>query len=109
MSKVQDSPAGYEIFRQVIFCNFTQKIKATAAILTVVFLGCCRQCLDTSSGSALATDEPFCVIDTKYPVWFFQPPVLLPVSTTIRSLHCLMQNQGRRLSLNAVFRKIPLL
>ena len=74
MSKVQDSPAGYEIFRQVIFCNFTQKIKATAAILTVVFLGCCRQCLDTSSGSALATDEPFCVIDTKYPVWFFQPP-----------------------------------
>ncbi len=72
MQKVQDSPAGCEIFRQVVFCNFRQK--AATALLTVVFLGCCRQSLDTPPGITSTTDESSCVIDTKYPVWFFQPP-----------------------------------
>jgi hypothetical protein len=69
------SPAGAQMLRQASFQDKLGKVKTTVILLTAVVLGCCRQCHEKSSINISTTsNNPSCIIDTKYPVWFFNPP-----------------------------------
>ena len=75
MQNSPHSPAGAQILRQAVFQDKSGNVKTTVILLIAVILGCCRQCHEKSSINVFAiSDKPSCVIDTKYPVWFFNPP-----------------------------------
>lgn len=75
MQNSPHSPVGAQMLRQAAFHTKPGNVRTTVILLITVVLGCCRRCHEKSSIQAFATsDKPPCVIDTKYPVWFFNPP-----------------------------------
>lgn len=75
MQNLLFTPAGTKKVRQAAFIKKFNIVNLSSMLFFAVLLQCCRQCHDKPSIDILTVPEkPSCVIDTKYPVWFFNPP-----------------------------------
>lgn len=68
-------PAGTENLLQAAFQILLTIAKAAAIFSSALLFLCSRHCHSKSAETVLpAVDKPACVMDTRYPVWFFNPP-----------------------------------